>query len=70
MVRRARNNEVVELTLQLHHETDKAYLVSDSGDRDEAVWLPKSMSLQGDQKGPGIYLFEMPEWLAVEKKLM
>jgi len=31
------------LALCVHHQTDKALLVSDSGDRAKAVWVPKSM---------------------------
>jgi len=31
------------LALVVHHQTAKALLVSDSGDRAKAVWLPKSM---------------------------
>src|SRR5579859_5625051 len=31
------------LALVVHHQTDAALLVSDSGDRAKAVWIPKSM---------------------------
>lgn len=62
--------EVVDVACQQHHETEKAYLVSDSGDRDDAVWLPKSQVERGDAKGGGVYLFTMPEWLAVDKGLV
>lgn len=31
------------LALVVHHETPKALLVSDTGDRARAVWIPKSM---------------------------
>ena len=64
---RSRDNEVVEVTLQIHHETEKAYLVSESGDKNEAVWLPKSMCERGEKAAPAIYTFDMPEWLALEK---
>lgn len=31
------------LALVVHHQTDRALLVSDSGDRAKAIWIPKSM---------------------------
>ena len=63
----ARGNEITEVTLQIHHETEKAYLVSVSGDKDEAVWLPKSLCERGERVGVGIYEFDMPEWIALDK---
>ena len=62
-------NELVDLTLQQHHETDKAFLVSDDGNREKAVWLPKSQVERGDAKGRGVYIFTMPTWLATDKGL-
>lgn len=32
----------IDLELMIHHETDAAVLVSDTGDAKDAVWLPKS----------------------------
>jgi len=61
-------NDKVELTLHLHHETEKAILVSDDGDEKHAVWLPKSQVTWEDQNG-GI-LVECPEWLAMAKELI
>lgn len=61
--------DTVELKVFIHHETDAAYLVSETGDKDDAVWLPKSQ-LQGEpvcvEKG-SIADLEIPEWLAIEK---
>lgn len=37
-----RRDEDVELELALHHETAAAYLVSELGERDRAVFIPKS----------------------------
>jgi len=66
----ARKNELTDVACQLHHETDKAFLVSDDGDREKAVWLPKSQVEQGDAKGKGVFIFTMPEWLAADKGLV
>lgn len=35
-------SNLVDLTLALHHETDKAIRVSRDGDDGKALWLPKS----------------------------
>lgn len=51
-----------DLTADLKHETDKAFLVTD-GDKD--VWLPKSLV---ENNGDGT--FTMPEWLAIDKELV
>ena len=62
--------EVIDVTLRMHHETEKAFLVSDDGDKDKAVWIPKSQCERGDAKGAGIYEFTLPEWLALDKGLI
>jgi hypothetical protein len=64
------SKELIDLTLQLHHETAKAFLVSDDWDEANAVWIPKSQCEQGPAKGKGTYEFTMPEWLAMEKELI
>jgi len=69
-------SDLVELTLHQHHETRQgevnfgAYLVSDDGEREGAVWLPKSQCERGRNVGPGVFEFEMPEWLATDKGLL
>ena len=35
-------SDVIDIDVDLHHETDRAILVSETGDKDDAVWLPKS----------------------------
>jgi hypothetical protein len=62
----------VDLTLYVHHETDAAYKVSDTGDPERAVWLPKSQlgnvrELLRD--GREMIQCECPEWLADQKGL-
>jgi hypothetical protein len=35
-------SNLIDIEVILHHETDRAVLVSDDGIRENAVWLPKS----------------------------
>ena len=59
------------LTLYVHHETDKAYLVSEDGERDGAEWLAKSqIKYERDlDEADGLRMIEvtLPEWLARKK---
>jgi len=36
------SNELASYTLVFFHDTDRAWLVGNDGDRDKAFWLPKS----------------------------
>ena len=50
----------------------KALLLSETDNRDDAVWFPKA-ELEIDQTrfGPGDYIdVTMPQWLAEEKELV
>ena len=60
-------SNLVELTLQLHHETDRAILVSDG---DAKVWLAKSQCEHSPANERGIVQVTLPEWLATEKGLV
>lgn len=62
--------ELVDLELWLHHETAGAYLVSELGDSDDSVWLPKSQCEKYERKNGEIWEFSLPEWLAKEKGLI
>jgi hypothetical protein len=62
-------SDLVDVTMQLHHETPKAILVSDDGDRDKAIWIPLSQC-EIEHKPKGIVIVTMPEWLALEKELI
>jgi hypothetical protein len=57
--------ELIDITAQLRHETDKAYLIYDgrsTKDKEITTWVPKSqVEYDGDKT------FTMPEWLALEK---
>lgn len=63
------SGRLIDLTLHLHHQTERAFLVSDTGEESDAVWLPKSRVEQGDEIKPDIYEFTMPLSLATEKGL-
>ena len=60
---------LIDLTLRLHHETDKAVLVSDDGDEKKAVWLPLSQ-IEIERKRGGVVVVTAPEWLATDKGLV
>jgi len=72
---------LTDLTLCLHHETDKAILVSETGDAKKAKWIPKSQceiertekfasvnNQVGAMKYP-VVIVTMPEWVAINKEL-
>lgn len=62
--------------LYVHHETESAYLVSESGGgNDERVWLPKSQVEVGPLRfdkvtGADIRQFGIPDWLAEQEGLV
>ena len=65
----ARKSNLCDYTVQLHAETEKAWLVSDDGDKLKAVWVPKSQAeLEPHERG-NAYVLTLPEWLAIEKGL-
>ena len=62
-------NELVDLELDIKHETDKAILVHD-GVRE--AWLPLSqVEIERiGKRGSNAAIVTMPTWLAVEKRLI
>ena len=63
-------SDIIDLTLQLHYTTERAVLVSETGDPDKAVRLPLSQIEVTETKKSGIVEVSMPEWLALEKGLL
>lgn len=59
-------SDLVDLDLDLIHQTDRAFLVSDGNAK---VWLPKS-AVEYEEKKPGHGTFTMPEKLAADKGLV
>lgn len=50
----AARSDLVDVTLALHHETPKAWLLSDDGNEKRSFWIPKSMcevAKSGRQQG-------------------
>lgn len=65
-------DEMLELELHLHHQTDWSWLVSDDGKRDRAVWLPRSVVDRGvrtSRRAP-TYKFDVPRWMAEREGLV
>ena len=64
-------SELVDVAGCLHHETDKAILFSDTADKKDAVWLPKSqVEFVHDGGQERFVTVTLPEWLAKEKGLI
>lgn len=59
-----RKSNLRDFAVRLHAETDKAWLISDDGDRQHATWIPKSQAELADG------VLTCPEWLAKEKGLI
>lgn len=60
-------SDLVDLTLVLVHETDKAILVKEHEDAEDKVWLPKSL-IEFVRKGSLVEV-TLPERIATEKGL-
>lgn len=69
MARHTQASDIVDLTVEMHAETDRAILVSDDGDKNNAVWLPKSQIEIDERKGKTLEI-QVPEWLAADKGLI
>ncbi len=62
---------MVDVEIKIHHETDKAYLVST--DVSEKVWIPKRINgeeYEVDESRGGFAIITVPEWWATEKELV
>lgn len=64
----SQDSKLVDLSLHYHLATDKAIMVSENGDEDKAVWLPKSQIEYEIKKGS--VEVTLPEWLAKAKGLI
>lgn len=63
-------SDLVDILVSMHAETPKAVLVSDTGENDDAVWLPKSQIEFVPATKKGQFIVTMPEWLAKDKGLV
>lgn len=62
-------SDLIDLTMQIHHRTERAILVSDDGDRKKAVWLPIAHVDVAVIRGDFVEV-TMPSWLAKDKGLI
>ena len=62
-------SNLTDIDMHLHVDRPKAILASDDGDREHAVWLPKS-EIEIEHKGDRRIVVTMPQWLAEEKGLV
>lgn len=66
------DTRTVTITLCLHHDSGSALLVSESGNRDDAVWVPSSQVAsrqQIDQRGE-VWELEISEFIARDRGLI
>lgn len=59
----------IDIDGAIEARTEKAVLFH-TGDKSEAVWLPKSLIKIEETGVGGIFTVSMPEWLATEKGLI
>lgn len=75
-------SDLVDLTLVQHRATERAVLVSETGDEAKAQWLPISLVesvptgryeqilVQGRRQQAAVCVVTMPAWLARERGLV
>lgn len=61
---------IIDMQVYEHARTEKAILVSDSGDKKDAIWLPLSQVTVHNTAVSFIRDIVLPEWLAKEKGLI
>ena len=57
-------SDLVDITVEIIHSTDKAYLVNDGT---VEAWIPKSVCEVEPEGRPNFYIITMPERTAKEK---
>lgn len=62
-------SDLIDVTVHVHHQTERAVLVSDDGEERGAVWLPLSQ-IEIEMMKPPIAEVTMPQWLARDKGLI
>lgn len=62
---------LIDIEVHLHHQTDKAVLVSIDGDSDKAEWVPKSRcEIEEISQNSVVQVITLEEELAIEKGLV
>lgn len=62
-------NEIVEVDGAIEARTDRAILFH-TGDKTQAVWLPRNQIQIDDAGFPEIFTVSMPEWMALDRGLI
>jgi hypothetical protein len=62
-------SNLIDIEVTVHHETPMAFLVSVDGDRENAVWVPKSVVELDNNHGDGCVL-TAPRLFLEEKGLL
>lgn len=63
------NSDLVDVTVKMHAKTERAILISDGGEAENAVWVPLSQC-EVLPLTKGMVTVTMPEWLAMDKGLI
>ena len=63
------NPNMIDIDVHLHVTTCNAVLVSETGDRDAAEWLPLAQ-VDVAVTAPAAATVTLPEWLAIERGLV
>jgi hypothetical protein len=66
---RSARSDVIDIEVHVHVTTERSVLVSETGDRDAAEWLPLSQ-IEVEMTGPSTATISLPEWLAQERGLV
>lgn len=59
-------SDVIDIDVHVHVKTERAVLISETGDRDAAEWVPLSQ-VEVEMTSGHTARVTMPEWLAIEK---
>jgi len=62
-------SDLLDIDVELHHETDAAYRVSTNGEDKNAIWIPKSQCEMERQRN-GAFILTCTERVAIDKGLI
>lgn len=62
-------SNLIDVEVSELRRSERAVLVTEDGDTENAVWLPLALVELSPIK-PGICMLTLPEWLALEKGLI
>lgn len=63
-------SDLVDVSVCRMAETEKAILVSDTGEKENAVWIPKSQCEIENDGYENFVTVTLPSWLAKDKGLI